>query len=133
MKYLETMTSSVTSIREKDERFGPAETVFDKTAKLASIKLDKELTPYDIVTILGCLNDARKIKDRLGSEHYVDNVNLEAFALQFAVDAATQKLEDQDKLESDRSAESARQFAPMGTTTTVEDGSHDQAEHHFQA
>jgi propanediol dehydratase large subunit len=95
--------------------------------------LDKELTPYDIVTILRCLNDARKVRDRLGAEHYVENVNLEAFALQFATDAATRNLEVQDKLESDMAAEVARQFSPasvnvgvtvgvagIGTTTTGE-------------
>jgi hypothetical protein len=90
MKYLDTMTSSVTSIREKDERFGPAEELFDRTAKLASIMLDKSLTPYDIVTVLRCMNDARKKYDTLGRDHYIENVNLEAFALQIATDAALQ-------------------------------------------
>lgn len=127
MNYLDTLTGSVNSVRERDERFGPAEELFDKTSKLASIMLDKQLTPYDIVTILRCLNDARKIRDRLGSEHYVENVNLEAFALQFATADARQKLDAQDKLESDVAAEVAKQFAPtasvnVGVTVGVATG-----------
>jgi hypothetical protein len=84
MNYLETMSQSVASVKENDLRFGPAEGVFETTAKLSSLMLDKELTPYDIVTILRCLNDARKKYNPTGPYHYIENINLEAFALQFA-------------------------------------------------
>lgn len=119
MNYLDTLTSSVGSVRERDERFGPAEEVFNNTAKLASIMLGMKLTSYDIVTILRCLNDARKIRDRLGSEHYVENVNLEAFALQFATNEARQNLEARDRLESDMAAEVAKQFSPTSVNVGV--------------
>ena len=118
MNYLDTLTCSVNSVRERDERFGPAEELFDKTAKLSSIMLDKALTPYDIVTILRCLNDAKKIRDRLGSEHYVENVNLESFALQIATADSKRKFEDHDRLESEIAAEVAKQF----TQTSVDVG-----------
>lgn len=85
MNYLETMSQSVASVKENDLRFGPAEGVFETTAKLSTLMLGKTLTPYDIVTILRCLNDARKKYNPTGPYHYIENINLEAFALQFAV------------------------------------------------
>jgi len=119
MNYLETMSLSVSSVKENDLRFGPAEVVFDTTAKLSSLMLDKELTPYDIVTILRCLNDARKKYNPTGPYHYIENINLEAFALQFAV--------GQDARSEAAAAEVAEKFAasselpaePSETTETV--------------
>jgi len=119
MNYLDTLSESVASVRDRDLRFGPAEGVFDTTAKLSSILLDKELTPYDIVVVLRCLNDARKKYNRTGPEHYIENINLEAFALQFIV--------GQDAQAESAAAQVAENFAaspdlpaePSETTETV--------------
>jgi hypothetical protein len=103
MNYLETMSQSVASVKENDLRFGPAEGVFETTAQLSTLMLGKTLTPYDIVTILRCLNDARKKYNPTGPYHYIENINLEAFALQFAV--------VQDARSDAKAAEVAEKFA----------------------
>jgi len=107
MNYLETMSQSVASVKENDLRFGPAEGVFETTAQLSTLKLGKTLTPYDIVTVLGCLNDARKKYNPTGPYHYIENINLEAFALQFAV--------VQDARSDAKAAEVAEKFAASQT------------------
>jgi len=103
MNYLETMSQSVASVKENDLRFGPAEAVFETTAQLSTLMLGKTLTPYDIVTVLRCLNDARKRYNPTGPYHYIENINLEAFALQFAV--------GQDARSEMSAAEVAEKFA----------------------
>ena len=107
MNYLETMSQSVASVKENDLRFGPAEGVFETTAQLSTLMLGKTLTPYDIVTILRCLNDARKRYNPTGPYHYIENINLEAFALQFAV--------GQDARSEVAAAEVAEKFATSQT------------------
>ena len=107
MNYLETMSLSVSSVKENDLRFGPAEGVFETTAQLSTLMLGKTLTPYDIVTVLRCLNDARKKYNPTGPYHYIENINLEAFALQFAV--------GQDARSEAAAAEVAEKFATSQT------------------
>jgi hypothetical protein len=80
--------------------------MFDRTAKLASIILDRDVTPYEITVILKCLKDARKKYDRLNVEHYADNINYEAFSYEFAT-------ADMDRLADDAITTAlARKFAP---------------------
>jgi len=83
MNHKDLLADAVATLRDRGNRYGPMEEMFDRTARLASIILDRTVTPYEITTILKCLKDARKKYDRANPEHYMDNVNYEAFSAQF--------------------------------------------------
>ena len=83
MNHKDLLADAVATLRDRQHRYGPMEEMFDRTARLASIILDRTVTPYEITTILKCLKDARKKYDRANPEHYMDNVNYEAFSAQF--------------------------------------------------
>lgn len=84
MKHTEILTSAVTILKDRALQYGPEEACFDRISSLASIILNKEISPYDVAIIqvcvkLGRLQEARTLKD-----NYIDTVNYIAFAAQFA-------------------------------------------------
>ena len=107
MNHTEVLTNAINILRDRDTKYGPVQEMFERTAKLASIILDRDVTPYEITVILKCLKDARKKYDRLNVEHYSDNINYEAFSYQFATAGADEAAEDAV------TAELAKKLAPM--------------------
>ena len=107
MNYTDVFAQAIATLRERGEKYGNAAEMFDRTARLATIILDKEISPFEVATILKCLKDARKKNDRLNVDHYIDAINYEAFAYQFAT--ASLDAETEDKL----TAEFAKRFAPV--------------------
>jgi hypothetical protein len=106
MNHTEVLANAVAVLRERDVKYGPVQEMFDRTAKLASIILDREITPYEISIILRCMKDARKKHDRFNIDHYADAINYEAFAYQFAT-------ADIDKAADDAVTSAlAKKFAP---------------------
>ena len=94
MNHTDVLTNAINILRDRDTKYGPVQEMFERTAKLASIILDRDVTPYEITVILKCLKDARKKYDRLNVEHYSDNINYEAFSYQFATASTDQAVED---------------------------------------
>jgi len=107
MNHTEVLTNAINILRDRDTKYGPVQEMFERTAKLASIILDRDVTPYEITVILKCLKDARKKYDRLNVEHYSDNINYEAFSYQFATASTDQAAEDAAM------SELAKKLAPM--------------------
>ena len=107
MNHTEVLTNAINILRDRDTKYGPVQEMFERTAKLASIILDRDVTPYEITVILKCLKDARKKYDRLNVEHYSDNINYEAFSYQFATAGADEAAEDAV------TAELAKKLAPI--------------------
>ena len=107
MNHTEVLTNAINILRDRDTKYGPVQEMFERTAKLASIILDRDVTPYEITVILKCLKDARKKYDRLNVEHYSDNINYEAFSYQFATASTDQAAEDAVM------SELAKKLAPM--------------------
>ncbi|CAB4127599.1 hypothetical protein UFOVP95_32 [uncultured Caudovirales phage] len=94
MNHTDVLAEAVRILRERDTKYGDVQEMFERTAKLASIILDKTITPYEITVILKCMKDARKKNDRLNLEHYADNINYEAFTYQLATSEMDQENED---------------------------------------
>ena len=94
MNHTDVLTNAINILRDRDTKYGPVQEMFERTAKLASIILDRDVTPYEITVFLKCLKDARKKYDRLNVEHYSDNINYEAFSYQFATASTDQAAED---------------------------------------
>ena len=83
MEHAETIAAAIDILKSQD--FGShASELFDRTAKLASIELDREIDAYEVVTIIKCLKNARKKYDRNNIKLYASSINYEAFAYEFA-------------------------------------------------
>ena len=106
MNHTDVLAESVRVLKERGAKYGDASEMFDRTAGLASIILNKPISPYDIAIILKCLKDARKKNDPYNVEHYSDAINYEAFAYQFATEHLNKAADDA------MTAEIAKKFAP---------------------
>ncbi len=76
-------------IRERAELYdkkGEMEDNFARIASLASLKLDREITPYMVAIILESVKDARRASNPLVVDTHVDGINYRAFAAQFALE-----------------------------------------------
>lgn len=107
MNHTDVLSEAIRILKERDSKYGDVQEMFERTAKLASIILDKEVTPYEVVTIFKCVKDARKKNDPLNLEHYADNINYEAFAYQLKTAAFDRSIED------DINVAIAKKFAPV--------------------
>jgi hypothetical protein len=68
-------------IDDRGVNYGGIEQNFDRAAKIASLKLDKHISPYEVAIILESVKDARRA---VAPEHYdshIDGINYRAFAL----------------------------------------------------
>jgi len=68
-------------IDDRGVNYGGIEQSFDRAAKIASLKLDKHISPYEVAIILESVKDARRA---VAPEHYdshIDGINYRAFAL----------------------------------------------------
>lgn len=72
-------------IAERGKQYGGIEDSFDRAAKLASLKLDKAVTPYEVAIILESVKDARRAADPTHHDSHVDGINYRAFAAVFAL------------------------------------------------
>jgi hypothetical protein len=106
MNHTDVLAEAVRVLRERDRKYGNVEEMFERTARLASIVLDEDISPYKIAIILKCLKDARKKNDPYNVEHYSDAINYEAFAYQFKTAALDQAADNAV------TAELARKLAP---------------------
>jgi len=107
MNHTEVLTNAINILRDRDTKYGPVQEMFERTAKLASIILDRDVTPYEITVIMKCLKDARKKYDPMNVDHYADNINYEAFSYQFVTASTDQAAEDAVM------SELAKKLAPM--------------------
>lgn len=72
-------------IAERGKTYGGIEDSFDRAAKLATLKLGKDVTPYDVAIILESVKDARRAADPQHHDSHVDGINYRAFAAVFAL------------------------------------------------
>ena len=94
MNHTDVLAEAVRILRERDAKYGDVQEMFERTARLVSIILGKEVTPYEITVVLKCLKDARKKNDPLNLEHYADSINYEAFSYQLVTADADREAED---------------------------------------
>lgn len=78
------MNQAIQIFRERGLQYGSVESTFDRTAKLASILLDAEITPYQVTMVHVATKLARLQDSRALDDNYVDAMNYLAFSAQFA-------------------------------------------------
>lgn len=110
MNHIEVMTQAVHTLKSRGEQYGPVEASFERISKLASLVLNKDITPYDVAGILHAVKLSRMAVDRSAPDHYVDGINYMAFMAQFAVEPNAPEV-DVD-IEGEIAA-MARRFAPV--------------------
>jgi hypothetical protein len=78
-------------IAERGETYGGIENNFQLIADLASLRLGRDIHPFEVAIIMVCVKNARAFNDPLHLDSRVDAMNYEAFAAQFAADYIAQK------------------------------------------
>jgi len=100
-------------INQRGKDYGSIEENFLRSAQIASLKLNVEITPYMVATILESVKDARIATSPQNADSYLDGINYRAFRMMFA----PKRKEDQtdDELMAGVQ-EIARKFAPLPRT-----------------
>ena len=71
-------------LEERGQTYGGVEESFTRAAQLASLKLDRAITAYDVAVILESVKDARRAADPKHYDSHVDGINYRAFAGEFS-------------------------------------------------
>lgn len=104
--------------QERGVQYGPIDEMFDRASKLASVILQKDLTPYDISIIMHCIKLSRLSEDKTHLDSYVDGINYLAFGAYFGVPAPQGPVVTQQDpvVIEDEIAAVTQQFAEMAST-----------------
>ena len=78
-------------ISERGENYGGIEDNFQLVADLASLRLGRDIHPFEVATIMVCGKNARAFSDPTHIDSRLDAMNYEAFAAMFANDYVNQK------------------------------------------
>lgn len=69
---------------ERGGQYGPADECFERIAKIASLILNKIITPYDVAVVQMAVKLGRMPESRHDEDHYVDLMNYASFAAEFS-------------------------------------------------
>ena len=78
-------------ISERGENYGGIEDNFQLIADLASLRLGRDIHPYEIAVIMVCVKNARAFSSPTHVDSRIDAMNYEAFAATLAQDYLDQK------------------------------------------
>jgi hypothetical protein len=106
MNHKDVLSSAVNTLRDRAGQYGPEDLLFDRISRIATVMLDRVVTPYDVAMIHVATKMARIASSPRHADNYVDGVNYMAFAAQFAgIETST--------AEEEEIAALARKFAPV--------------------
>ena len=78
-------------IGERGTDYGGIEDNFQLIADLASLRLGRDIHPFEVAIIMVCVKNARAFSSPTHIDSRLDAMNYEAFAAMFANDYVTQK------------------------------------------
>jgi len=84
MEYQEVMTRTIEVFHDRASQYGDMKETLERQAKIATLLLNKSITPYDIAMIMHACKLGRLEGDRCNLDSYVDGINYFAFAGMFA-------------------------------------------------
>lgn len=108
MKHTEILASSANILMARADQYGPADETFDRVSQLATLVLNKDITPYEVAIIMHCMKLGRMATSRQNSDHYVDGINYLAFAGEMAKAQKPTPTQVEDDIIA-----MARKFAPV--------------------
>lgn len=82
----ELLLDAANIIDQRGEGYGGIENNFQLAADIASLRLGRDIHPYEIAIILACVKNARAFNSPTHLDSHVDAVNYELFAATFAED-----------------------------------------------
>ena len=85
MNHKDVLYKAAETLNDRGANYGDIEEMFTDTAKMASIVLGKEITKYDVTTIMEMVKLRRRRANPKLADNYIDNVNYTAFSAQFAL------------------------------------------------
>jgi len=98
MNHREVLKEAAGLIAERGKEYGPEDACFQRSADLATIILNKQISKYDVAMILHANKLARLQESRSKSDHYVDGINYLAFGAQFSQDFGSIAIAVQDDM-----------------------------------
>lgn len=110
MNHKDVLSEAVGTLRDRGGQYGPEDLVFDRISRIATVMLDRVVTPYEVALIHVATKMGRMTSNPQKADNYVDAVNYMAFAAQFA-GIKTSTAEDEEI------AALARKFAPVPQPT----------------
>jgi hypothetical protein len=108
MKHTEILTSAAGNLKSREDQFGPEEVAFSNAARIASVMLNKTITPHDVTTILLCLDLGRIPNSRGNDQNYINLINNAAYVGQYSRAESTVLASMEDDI-----ADMAAKLAPM--------------------
>lgn len=84
MRYDETLKTSASTIGDRADRYGTPDQCFYRIAKIASVMLDREVTPREVAIMLLCTKLGRIPERPDYEDNYVDGISYLAFAAHFS-------------------------------------------------
>ena len=75
------LEAAMALIDNRGVNYGGIEQNFDRAAKIASLKLDKNISPYEVAIVLESVKDARRAVSPDHYDSHIDGINYRAFAL----------------------------------------------------
>lgn len=86
MNYQEILKNVARTITERGVDYGKPENMFSRAAAIASLKLDRQVTTYEVAIIMESMKDARAAFQPGKPDHHIDGLAYRAFAAMFALD-----------------------------------------------
>lgn len=116
MHHTEFLTTTARILQERGQEYGPVEPCFERIANLASILLNRNVTPFEVCIMHISTKLARSVESPTKEDTWLDLINYAAFAGQFSNSRSNgNEKVNMAQLEADISAaEIARKFAPKG-------------------
>lgn len=81
MEVKQILASALALVNERGVEYGGIEQNFERAAQIATLKLNKSVTAYDIAIILESVKDARRAVSPDHFDSHIDGINYRAFAL----------------------------------------------------
>lgn len=95
MNHKDVLTTAVGVLRDRGVQYGPEDQLFDRISRIATVMLDRVVTPYDVAMIHVATKMARIASNPRHADNYVDGINYLAFSAQF-VDIERSTAEEED-------------------------------------
>lgn len=87
MDHREILKETAKTLTERGQGYDQgSENSFPRAAKIASLKLDREVTPYEVAIILESVKDARRATDPGKADTHIDGIAYRAFAAEYVED-----------------------------------------------
>lgn len=122
MHHTEFVTASARILNERGQEYGPVEPCFQRIASMASLLLNRNVSPFEVCIFHIATKLARSVESPTKSDTWIDLINYAAFAGQFSeLRGHGNEAVNLAQMEADMTAaEIARKFAPKNRPIITE-------------